>query len=220
MVFFSLFFLLFRSQARCHSFNGFMLLCMSGIILYFLTNENFVTMLTDRFTGKDHFSLTDTQYRGFQDLRFILWHNAWNIFLDHWLTGVGLGNIRSVMQQTIGIDFDSHQLFLDILSEQGIIVFLVFISLVISPIYWIYKTKNVKTPNRDLGIALYVGMLGFVLYGCITGARIISTINYYSGHCTYFLFISILLQHHLIVRSEFNERRFQSNTACNIEVNK
>jgi O-antigen ligase len=148
------------------------------------------------------------------EVRMVIWDSAWNIFLSHWLTGVGLGNVRAFMMHFSGLDFESHHLILDMLAEQGITMLLVFLFAIAGPAIWIYRTRHHGTKNRDIAIALFIGICGFMLYGCITGERLISTTQYFSGHITYFLFISIALQYHLIVRPDSCSKRVHYVQRC------
>lgn len=93
--------------------------------------------------------------------RLLIWHSAWNMFLDHPITGVGLGNYeKAYKEQYISPKAKepklshAHNNFLQVLADRGIIGFVGFIYLFGYILYSSYR-NYLKTKNLwALGIFL------------------------------------------------------------------
>jgi O-antigen ligase len=86
-----------------------------------------------------------------KDPRFLIWESTLNIVRKNLLIGVGIGDVRTeltIEYRRIGEDemakqrFNAHNQFLEVLLENGIIGFVIFISIFICMLYIAFSDKN------------------------------------------------------------------------------
>src|SRR5262249_44238555 len=91
--------------------------------------------------------------------RFVVWQQATQIFKENPLTGIGFGSFR-----TLGLNLgDTHNIFIKIAAEQGVIGLSIFVILFFCFIregYTLYK-KGQDEESRGLGMGFMVAV--FVL---------------------------------------------------------
>lgn len=207
---FMLYFLITKGKLRAF-FSMRNLLFISiliGLIIYFFTIPQYKKIVIGRFFDQEYISgfkqLTNV---AMQNQRIIIWTNSLRIFKDNWLTGVGLGNIRHEMKRFSRLDYDSHNLPLDILAEQGIFCFAAFVIAITVLTINMIKSHGIRgKTKREMNIALYLGVLAFIFYGSTTGSRLISFGETISGLGSYFLFISMALQYYLTCQGEADNK--------------
>jgi O-antigen ligase len=83
--------------------------------------------------------------------RYLIWDSAWGMFLQHPVLGIGMGNFReSYDPNTLGIEagaVDVHNLYLQLLTETGVIGFGAFAALVAS--LFVKSFGNMKRYRRS-----------------------------------------------------------------------
>jgi tetratricopeptide (TPR) repeat protein len=97
-------------------------------------------------------------------IRLNYWKGTWEIFKDRPLTGSGLGTFGTIYPQyqkdPISAGKYAHNLYLEMLSEEGIFVLIIFIVFLTS-IYW-NSFRDLKEKNYAL--PLYIGTLAFMFH--------------------------------------------------------
>jgi len=113
-------------------------------------------------------TISDNNYQSNSE-RLLMWHSAWNIFLDHPITGVGLGNYEKVyLEQYISPDAKerqghAHNNFLQVLADRGIIGFLGLNYLFG---YILYSSYRRYSKVKDLwGLAVFLVTISLLLQG-------------------------------------------------------
>jgi O-antigen ligase len=102
--------------------------------------------------------------------------SAYMMFLDHPILGVGLGNFESLYKQysrQIGLDqtlldYSPHSHYLQVLSELGLVGFVVFIAMIWIMMSGLIKAraifKNLKMDEyANLVVSFGVGMIGYLI---------------------------------------------------------
>lgn len=122
--------------------------------------------IINRFTSIGDVSDTSTSYR------VLIWMGTFRMLGDYWLTGVGLGNaaFSSIYQHYSynGVPTQhSHNLYLQIISESGVIGLLLVLLIIILYYRMSISTVLNVSNKKDKGIllALSMGMLGFLIQG-------------------------------------------------------
>jgi O-antigen ligase len=118
-------------------------------------------------------SIEKYKARSYDHERILLWTAAWEMFQDHPLTGVGLLRFNDAYKahylSPLAKEPDlphPHNVFLNFLSETGLIGFCAFLALVLGPVMLVFKfgqkqallTDRVLLP--DIFIVSIVGMCG------------------------------------------------------------
>lgn len=122
--------------------------------------------IINRFTSIGDVSDTSTSYR------VLIWMGTFKMLSDYWFTGVGLGNAAfSNIYQHYSYNAvptqHSHNLYLQIMSESGIIGLLIVLAIIF--IYYrmsistVIKLKDKK--SKGILLALSTGMFGFLIQG-------------------------------------------------------
>jgi hypothetical protein len=176
--------------------NFLLFIFITSLIVYFLNDENYRSMLLGRFNLDQGITYDYLMVTYYDNLRIILWNNSFEIFKENWGFGVGLGNIRYVMLERFGYDFNSHNFILDLMAEQGafslILICFIFIFFTAKASWGNkYNTKEDKNQNRSL----YLGMLCYFIIGSfLTGSNLVSTEETVAGLGLYWFFTSMSLQ--------------------------
>lgn len=153
------------------------------ISLFLLSKNQRVQYFYDKILQKDTYGESQTEPR------IIIWKSAYNIIHENLLIGVGIGDVRNELSKQytkIGepdmaaMKLNAHNQFLEILLENGIIGFLLFLSL--------------------LGIMVYGAIVGKnLLYGVFIIMMVVffmfETILYRLGGVSFFSLFSLLLIH-------------------------
>ena len=126
-----------------------------GIILAIIGLSVLMILVPDTMSRFDVRSFND----GSNSLRFNLWDTSWRIFLSSPLYGRG-GNSMLVLGPSYGarINLMSHNSFLDILADYGLIGFTLFY---IGPVVLIIRSIKVKD---ILVLAIMVGSIGTAMF--------------------------------------------------------
>ena len=133
--------------------------------------------------------------------RFELYAWAWKLFREHPLFGIGWGMYRTTVvgNVTFRAVLDTHNIYLQLLAETGLIGFLVFVTLFL---YMWIKTKNAyleclqKYPQSIWKMAISFSLLYqtfFLLYG-LTG----NTLYDQHNQILYMISCSILASYRFI----------------------
>lgn len=102
--------------------------------------------------------------------RLLIWHSAWNMFLDHPITGVGIGNYeKAYKEQYISPKAKepklshAHNNFLQVLADRGIIGFFGFTYLFG---YILFNAYRSYSKCKDLwGLAIFLVTISLLLQG-------------------------------------------------------
>jgi O-antigen ligase len=107
-----------------------------------------------------------------QESRLALWAAAGSMFLAHPVLGVGYGNYRSLYGDYIPgarpDELDAHNLYLQFLSETGIIGFLMFSGLMVAFARLAFKLARQTDPfYRMIGVALGGALVATLIHGMV-----------------------------------------------------
>jgi len=162
-----------------------------GLLAYMLFNEAFVNFFSNLSSGLQHYSESD---------RYVLDRAAISMFMSNPIFGVGFGKFPIVVEKIApffvkhtGQAF-SHNLYLNVLSEQGIVgfsLFIVLIAYLLKRIIFEYR----PLPNQSLN-AYYLSA-GAVLLAMLAHSFVyVRFFNYYS-----LFFIALGLSIHKLTKS-------------------
>lgn len=139
------------------------------------------------------------------DSRLDIWVNSFNIGKErNLITGTGLGQLAKLDQKyTFG---DAHSLWLNVLVQQGILSFIVFVILLIS--FYINNLKwRLKYGDwNNIMLGSFWALTVFCVYGTITGASLFNLGGYIGAIPSFYLFFHLATQDVLI---KLNKERFQ-----------
>ena len=98
-----------------------------------------------------------------EESRFVIWGNVWKVVQDYYFLGCGAGGLRIAMAKYVnrGI-LMAHNVFLEVLSEYGIVFFIGFLMFLITVF-----NKAKKLADKQRKLCLYQALLAFPVYGII-----------------------------------------------------
>ena len=103
--------------------------------------------------------------------RFEIWGRVWQIFLSTCGLGSGVGGVKDMMRQLSPSGIDApHNLFLEILGEFGIIIFLFFILFLLG----VFK-KAFYVKNEAIKTLLFLSLMPLPIYSIIHSGYIFNT---------------------------------------------
>lgn len=116
--------------------------------------------------------------------RFVLWERAWEYFTSHFLLGIGAYNFPDYNELYHGENIQVHNMFLDILSESGIVGFLLFVVFIITLGVALVRHPMFKS-NSYLALALVA-----IVFQMMSLSLIINEMIF-----MYLAVVSVLLSH-------------------------
>lgn len=167
---------------------GFLSIFIMGILFLLITQKNkraisliaifsFVGIIMFMQYADSLFSVIS--YRANSDnllsgeSRFIIWGNAWKAFLSTYGLGVGVGGMIKAMEMvTKGITI-THNMFLEILLQYGIIFFLVFIYYIL-----VMARKALEMKDRIVKTILYMALFAMPVYLIINSGYLLTSFVY------------------------------------------
>ncbi|MEO0071094.1 MAG: O-antigen ligase family protein [candidate division WOR-3 bacterium] len=107
--------------------------------------------------------------------RLIFWNCALRIFKDNWLWGIGAENFRFVkrhygivMPQGESIRFHTHNIYLEILTDLGIVGFISFMWLLGGVFVGLHRVLGSEfKEGRGLALGLLAGLIAFFTHGLL-----------------------------------------------------
>ena len=105
--------------------------------------------------------------------RLLLWNVAWELFLQSPLNGVGWGNFPSLYGSYLHLSwippdiFNVHNIYLQLLSETGILGFVAFSGLIVTTCR--QACDQWKMSQSDIGKAIAFGLLGAMITVLVQG---------------------------------------------------
>lgn len=125
----------------------------------------------DRSQGGDQAAEKQDAEDTTRESRFALWGAAGLIFLNHPVLGAGYGNFKFLFHNYVpGVDdnIDAHNVYLQFLSETGIVGFAVFFSLITAFARMGFRLRHAEGLwYRITGFALLGTLAGFLLHGMV-----------------------------------------------------
>lgn len=125
----------------------------------------FTTVIVPGFKDRVD-TITDKSYQSNSE-RLLVWKGAWSMFLDHPITGVGLGNFEKMYQeqymssQAVERLGHAHNNFLQILADRGIVGFLGFLYLFGYILFNSYRNSK----ESFVGTAMFFVTVCFLFQG-------------------------------------------------------
>ncbi len=168
------------------------------LLVHLVQFEAFADFLSQRLfgaTGAGGFD--DMMAHTRDDPRTVLFGGAMQLLAEHWPLGVGAGNTPSQMEMAIGLNFDCHNLAMDMLVGQGVFTFLIFLGFLGAMVSWFRRPAAacLDKTHWELGHALFAGVALYLVLSNITGGSFISNTEIISGVINYLFFISLALQY-------------------------
>ncbi len=156
-------------------FNSVFVLGFLSIVLYATISEiDLIQLIIGRFMGEQQFSIQTFLDHSMQNIRVLLIETAFAIFQDNWLTGVGFGNIQTEIARRTGVQFDSHNLAMNILAEQGGLISLLLLAAFVYISYQVWRClKTKKSDEAWLALSIYAGLVLYLLRSVITGGDLV-----------------------------------------------
>ena len=107
--------------------------------------------------------------------RFLLWRYAWDIFKGNWLFGVGMENFQYVKHlygfpwpRSFGMVFNTHNLFLEILVDLGVVGLASFLWLKVGTFLRLDRIARMSvSQGRGLAIGLNAGIIAYATSGLL-----------------------------------------------------
>ncbi|BBE16227.1 membrane protein [Aquipluma nitroreducens] len=147
-------------------------------------------LIIHRFTGNtSNISMESVYDNTSKEGRFVRWANAYSIMDNNLLLGIGLGNNYLVDPFKSP---DAHNLFINLLLEQGLLIFLSFIAIFVA-LYKLVKSISKHYCNNKLkylAISLGIGIFVFHFWS-LTGGSHIQAAGIISAVKNYYFFISM-----------------------------
>lgn len=148
------------------------------------------------------FKLIDSQSRN----RQILWKTGINITDDYKLTGVGIGNFKFFFNEYSGSDrpySDAHNILLNLSSELGLpfMILSVLLMIKLGVDMLIGYFKNRKNSSKLTYLSIGICLVGFLLYGNLTGIPLNFNIEVYSFSSTFIILFILFYRDNIEVFS-------------------
>ena len=141
----------------------------SLFLLFLVGSFIFIQFGSELFEAITYRAVNNTLYSDAP--RFEIWGRVWQVFLSTCGLGSGVGGLQDMMRQLSpsGISIP-HNLFLEILGELGVIIFLIFVLFLIGIFKKAYHVKNDAT--RTL---LFLSLIPLPIYSIINSGYIFNT---------------------------------------------
>lgn len=127
-----------------------------GVFFYLTAGIGGVIYLLYKYGGSILLTLTmraSTQGAMEDESRFVIWNNVFGVISDYPIIGCGAGGINFAMQKFTNEITVAHNLFLEILSQYGILFFIAFVAF----IWGLYKSAKLsESPSRKLCVFMSV----------------------------------------------------------------
>jgi O-antigen ligase/lipoprotein NlpI len=138
--------------------------------------------------------------------RFMMWENALELTKAHPVLGVGLGNYRiesipyeKTKQDDYEVSLHTHNDFLEIMSETGIVNGLIYLSLFVA-IFFINLKRILKSNDENTRIIALITLLLVIIYG------IDSLFNFPMYRPTMQIFLALLFAFTLVNNPVLNDK--------------
>ncbi|MFT4579251.1 MAG: O-antigen ligase [Nitrospinales bacterium] len=198
---------------------------VTALIIYFSLN-GFILGVDPLYEIKNvgNEEVASNLYGVHVDNRLVYWMGAWDIFLNHWLTGSGLLTFTELYPFTGFLEKyphallppHAHSLYLQTASETGLIGF----SLLMASILFAFKANIMKIqklngPTKELNFFLLLSFSGLLIHG-------ISEYNWLISLFIYYFVLQIISMRFVLRENSDNGNKklglFQSNALFSISV--
>jgi O-antigen ligase len=116
--------------------------------------------------------------------RFDIWANGLELFSNHPIFGIGIYNYRSYSNALFGIDHYMHNTFLEVLTESGLIGFVLYCMVFVMLFCAFYKYRNKGVESR------------YLFYTLCSMMVLMSSLSLIVNEC-FFLFLAIVWRYFL-----------------------
>lgn len=169
LLLFGAFGLILIFQPRVTNKAGSIILLVAGLILLSFFSDSIFRIIRDIFPAIQEG--TDTV-----GLRYNLWKAGWKMWVDHPFRGVGIGQYnRNLWRYMMGMEgptrgsASSHNTYVQVLSETGIVGFILFVGMLVSAFKHLWPStarreeKNVNLRNTWFIILLIISVGGITI---------------------------------------------------------
>lgn len=164
--------MLFFVMTKRNKYKLFILLVSTLLVVYFVIPRLESLFFVINAKSEDGGLLEDQG-------RIVIWMVALRVFSNYLFMGSGVGSIAAAMKainpNTINI---THNMFLEILVQYGIVFFLFFISYLLK----LFRQSK-KTEDRSIKILLYMALLALPIYSIIDSGYLLNPIVYVAFSC-------------------------------------
>ncbi len=190
---------IFIKRARKFFVDILLIIILSAVLI---TGINFLKQDGFRFAAHAKKSFTESDFSA--NIRLNYWQGAWEIFKDYPVFGSGLGTFQTIYPQyqkdPISAGKYAHNLYLEMLSEAGVFILILFIAFLAS----VYRIKFKGLIEKEYAIPLYVGTLAFLIHNGVD-------VGWHFGANTlvFWIFLGLLYNITKNKREEHNQKRFR-----------
>lgn len=166
------------------------------VVLSFVFFDTINELIIYRFTGSDVFKIEYIIGHTVESERWGIWENAFTYVKKNLLFGIGIGNhvLISPHEYTT-----AHNMFINILLERGILVWLTFIGIIIFFYRICFKFRKLSNncQLKRISLMLSIGVTIFIIWTLNGGSLLQSTGNI-SALRSYYFFYILALQLYII----------------------
>lgn len=133
-----------------------------GIIMFMQYEDSLFAVISFRTNSDNLFS---------GESRFIIWGNAWKAFLSTYGLGAGIGGMTKAMEMVTKGITATHNMFLELLLQYGIVFFFVFVYYIL-----VLARKALEIKDRIVKTTLYMVLLAMPIYLIINSGYLLEPI--------------------------------------------
>ncbi len=153
----------------------------------------------------------DIDKKDISNRRIDIWKSFFDIYKNNnYIFGVGHSNIVEYAKDNIPSTYivnnnfsefnTAHNIFIDVLTSQGIIGLLIFITMIIYEIYIILKNKIVSPKNKNYGFNVIIFTMLIII---LTSSAFLTEIFYVNNACTFMFWLLLSYLNYDIIRSRY-----------------
>lgn len=164
-----------RREHNRRAFRSALLVGVGAIVVIAATVSLSTNLLTGAWARYQEFVASAENPEGTVALRLVLWKTAWATFLDHPLTGIGIGNFRVVHELYPELHIvplyrwvkgmSAHNVLLHYLAETGLLGALSLLALAFAGLrtgYRVFKTR-LSAADTQVSVALFIALFIFAI---------------------------------------------------------
>lgn len=137
----------------------FIVTLLTSIVVPLISDIAFLTRMQNLFL-----SIISGEFSGSLLVRFNIYSDAWALFLDHPVFGVGWNNFELLTSGYYSRDYEVHNVYLQLLTETGVVGFIIIMAAIIYCYYLTFKSYRETLSMQFNSNKYWSGGLLFSLY--------------------------------------------------------